>query len=384
MTTEHPFVNSHATTGTAAIPKGLPTLQWSADAARPKPRGWHWPSGLPRLFHRQQHFTAEEMILIAATSPFYRPDDLRQVHDSLPEVSWSVFAALAKKRNLLLLAEPRLRHLTFIPAVRKILEETRKIYFRTLRQNLEIDNLTVQISLLLASAGLPVLLFRGTPILRQYFGDLGLHLVEQMDLMIHRKHVERAAEILYEIGFEGERNLSTRGETISFHRWLGNSQHRVVLHQNLWKADSFQLSPDEIWRRALPYSSRTAEELQWLEWDQRLNRPQMFTLSPEIQFLYGLHTLSEPASQNSADFIFFGRILKTFAGRMNWSQLVADIIRLGWENRVRQIAGPARQWGMPLPDEFLKSYERTPLRERLRRMLASHMTLPATDPVVVK
>jgi hypothetical protein len=320
----------------------------------------HW-----RSLSRQSPLTA---LLIAVSSPCLGPLSRHELLSLASGVEWEAFDALARKHKLVFLAESRLRRLSSLPEVKQILMQSRKSYFATLRRNLELDNLTVQLAILLSSADLPVLLFTGTPFLRQSYGDVGIQEVDNVELMIRPEHLTRACNILRSIGFRenSSRPCSLLETPLALSRLIRGSEFRVLLHSALATSVNSTLLVEEMWQTAVPYSESAACDFNWCEYDQRLLRPNIFALSTEFQWLQaalrGFETHFEPWAR-LADLCQTSMVTQRF---LHWEHLSAWMEKFGLRSAVRGALEAAQSWGLQVPDGFVQR-----VHPRLARSLSA-------------
>lgn len=333
----------------------------------------------------------EVALLLAAASPCFPPSLVKEQLQKHPHLRWDVFERIASAQGLLQLAERRLRAGLFLPPLKEILDRSRQAYFVALRRNLFLDNLTVHITVALASAGLPTLLFKGTPIVRQLYGDLGVRSIDAVDLLVHREQVGRAKEILHSMGFH-ERSPQRFSPPHYSHilvRSIGGTQWRVNLHWDFPALGSARRPVSEVWRTAMEYSALSANELNWKEWDHRLSRPQIFALSPELQFLVCLYELTGDGFQPWVGFADLCQTTTVYGGLMDWNR-ISEII---WSSEMRtgalQGLTYAKAWGLGVPEVFRRRLGKTfswdrPLRSEPPSSKAPSRGAPHTQTLLPK
>lgn len=207
----------------------------------------------------------EIALLLAAASPCHLPPLLEELLHHYTQISWETFEKIATEKGLLLLAEPRLRRIHPAPPLQRIREEARKNYFAALRRNLFLDNLTVQITMATAGAGLPTLLFTGTPFVRQFYGDLGVQAISGINLLVRREHVARSEKIMRSMEFHGPKSprVSPHQNHHVMERNIGGAPVRVVIHWEFHSTASARLNIEDVWGTAVPYSETAARDLRW-------------------------------------------------------------------------------------------------------------------------
>ncbi|MDD5541649.1 MAG: nucleotidyltransferase family protein [Acidobacteriia bacterium] len=297
-------------------------------------------------------------LLLAAASPCTTRSTWREARALALRADWKVWESLAKKHDLLLLAEGRLRELSSLQAVKHILTESRKTNFRTLRHNLELDNLTVQLALLISEARCPVLLISGTPFVRQFYGDLGLREVHEVQLVIWREHLSLVCDILASNGFfkEGEDSSDDAARGSSYSHTVHGRTIRVRLQTDISAALNCPELEVSLWRSAIPYSESAATEMNWSEFDHRLIRPNIFAASPELQWIAASLQAAVKAFEpwcTIADFCQASMVLQRI---LNWEELAQEIERLGLKKRIARTLEAARPWGLTLPDSFTEAF----------------------------
>lgn len=306
--------------------------------------------------HAATKLSPEVAVLLAAVSPFHSLKHLQDRVQHLSPLEWKRFEEIASVQGLLLLTKPRLSGLSPTPPLREFLQGVRKKYFTALRKNLFVDNLTVQVSILLSGAGLPTLLFKGTPFIRQFYGDLGLQECNEVNVLIHPDHARRAEEILRTIGFRraARQEILADKTCLVMKQNIGGLDCRVTIHWDFPSAHAVRFPLEALWRTATPYTHSAASDLNWKEHDQRLIRPNVFALSPEFQWLYFSFDLAFNRYQKWLGYADLCQTFLVYDSILNGDRLCCLIDRFGLRKIVLRGLTFAQAWGLRLPQSFIE------------------------------
>jgi hypothetical protein len=171
-------------------------------------------------------------------------------------VDWPKVNLLAIHHGVLPLLYTRLTELPAGLVPEHVLAQLATEFRRNTVRNLYLTAELVRILKAFIDEGISVLPFKGPLLAQQAYGNLGLRVFQDLDLLIHRGDVGRARALLFSKGYR----LRPRLEWVtpaSWTRWspevlLHNRETHVDLHWRLL-LDHYpiQLESETVWRRAI-------------------------------------------------------------------------------------------------------------------------------------
>ena len=240
-------------------------------------------------------------------------------------------------------------------------------------QSLKLAGELLRISALLERQGVPVLPVKGPVVAHFLYGDLGLRSFRDLDLLVRRRHLDRADQLLVAEGYACDEASWSRARRQAFaaaggHHygyWHPQRQLRVELH---WR-----LSPGKL-------SWPVETEAFWGRTEERLMHGQPLRCSPAEDMLLAL--------------CIHGA--RHWWSRLNWICDIAELLRrcpaLDWDavDSRAHAAGGERMLGLgvrvahdvlhvPLPEAVRAKLARDPVIDELvddvRRMLFQDLNL---------
>lgn len=218
---------------------------------------------------------------------------------------------------------------------------------------------------------IPVILLKGAALIRTVYGDGALRPMLDLDLLVHKHHVETALRIFHESGYGSPRTEQKAGNTLAFeNEWLLHRSVPIDLwiepHWSLFDSPYYQytLSLDWFWQTAVPVKVSSAPA---------------FALGPEAEIIY----------------LCGHAVLHHRTSRLLWRHDIAETIsfyrtQIDWDsvlNRARQydlvlplqqmLPRVAEDWGVPIPPEVLE-HVRNLSASRTETRVFAHLTSDRT------
>ncbi|MEJ2697187.1 MAG: nucleotidyltransferase family protein [Candidatus Sulfobium sp.] len=254
-----------------------------------------------------RYLDAEEKACISLSSPNPAPTKLEQVEHSISSgksFDFRKLLALAGNNGVLPFLYRNLAGSSAIPP--EILESLRHAYLATARSNVLNAEETLRIIRSLRMAGIDAIPLKGSIASETLFGDPGLYLATDIDILVRLADLGEAKDVLLKDGYEcdeaGERDLLSSHYHLNFHRG-GN---HVELHWNL--AKRYLDVPPAFWWE----DTRTAE----------YNGRSLTTLSPERYLLYAIFRLFDHGFTPLKFLVFISALLDACGHEINYPKLI--------------------------------------------------------------
>jgi hypothetical protein len=134
-------------------------------------------------------------------------------------------------------------------------ERLRQESNKALYQNILIRNQTMMILKQFEEYGIRVIPLKGVLFAEKYFGHIGARWTSDIDLLIHRSDLKKAAECVKSLGFAVEEEPLPAHFHCSFSKQLPHSSIplMVEIHWDLLKENTSNLKIEAFWKQARPY-----------------------------------------------------------------------------------------------------------------------------------
>ena len=148
-----------------------------------------------------------------------------------------------------------------------IADDLRSTYSETVARNLRLGAELERLIAALSGAGLAVVLLKGAALVPDYYDDVGLRPMSDLDLLLHKIDVERADGVLRELGYReppGYESAEHRQRArLQDHHWppliSRDGMVAVELHHRLGSRESLlDFEVDRLWARAQPVTRGAA------------------------------------------------------------------------------------------------------------------------------
>jgi hypothetical protein len=165
--------------------------------------------------------TTEQALLLRCAAP-PGPDTEASIADVLAggTVNWPAFVELSARQGLASIVYRQLLAECPDDIPEEIMERLRSLHFTNSARNFfyirELEAVLSQMK----SRGIPALAFKGPALAAQLYGDAGLRSSSDIDVLVHRRDVRKAAESLLALGYRPELPLS--GARAAFYLFTHN------------------------------------------------------------------------------------------------------------------------------------------------------------------
>ena len=197
--------------------------------------------------------TPEVATLLLCTKPARSADDISNIRSLVSSLNWDLFYKIARRHSLLPLAYRRLKETasTIIPADE--LQKLRIAYQQNAARNLILTNELIQLTQALEENGIQSIAYKGPALAELAYGDPALRRFLDLDLMVRRKNVQQAAEVLAARGYHPAKNLTSDQQALLLqtqHNLQFVSSSRVVVELH-WQVSSHlfasSVTAEELW-----------------------------------------------------------------------------------------------------------------------------------------
>ena len=197
--------------------------------------------------------TPEVETLLLCTKPTRSAHDIGTISSLVRGLNWDSFYKTARRHSLLPLVYRRLNETAaaIIPA--NELQKLKLAYEQNVARNLILTNELVKMTRTLEENGIQSIAYKGPALAVGAYGDTALRRFVDLDLMVRRKHVPKAAEVLGSLGYHPAKNLSSDQQSLLLqtqHNLQFVSDRRVVVELH-WQVSSqlfaSSVTAEELW-----------------------------------------------------------------------------------------------------------------------------------------
>ena len=194
-------------------------------------------------------------ILLLCTRPARSADEIATIRSLVKNLNWDLFYETARRHSLLPLAYRRLNESAgpIIPAEQ--LQKLRLAYEQNAARNLILSNELVQITQALDQNGIQSIAYKGPALAVLAYRDPALRRFIDVDLMVRRKNVQQASEVLAKSGYHTVKNLTSDQQALLLQtqhnlQFVSDSDYRVVVELH-WQVSSqlfaSSVTAEELW-----------------------------------------------------------------------------------------------------------------------------------------
>ena len=245
------------------------------------------------------------------------------------------------------------------------LEHLNSIYYGTLYRNVIFSNELSNVLSVFSQNGISSIVLKGTILAEQLYGNPGLRIVTDMDILIKSEELSRAGSLLSEIGYEPL--PAQQRWNHPFHETYCkqmNPPYIVELHWNLDNQKLVAIPQQELWNRAWL--------LQIQGWTTKV-------LSPEDILLYLSNNLTKLGNQLLRSLCDITVLLKKYCSILNWKYIIESANSWGIENSVYYSLRRSKDLlGAPVPLSVINELKPKPLRRWLLGFLINQEDLIST------
>ncbi len=134
--------------------------------------------------------------------------------------------------------------------VRKFLQDVKPYFMRSAVISLKQEALEKEVQSLFRKEDLPVIVIKGNALARDIYNDRNCRLSEDVDILVKRSDVFRAAGILADAGYSGEPDVPLEYRYLSIHHaifYKAQGSTPLELHWLFGVPSYFELTSEEIW-----------------------------------------------------------------------------------------------------------------------------------------
>ena len=134
--------------------------------------------------------------------------------------------------------------------VRKLLQDVKPYFMTSAVISMKQEMLEKELQSLFSKEGLPVIVIKGNAIARDIYKDQNCRLSEDVDILVKRSDVFRAAGILADAGYSGEPDVPLEYRYVSIHHatfYKAQESVPLELHWLFGVPSFFDLTSEEIW-----------------------------------------------------------------------------------------------------------------------------------------
>jgi hypothetical protein len=227
------------------------------------------------------------------------------------------FLTLARLNLVSPLLYLNLRRVDGVPGY--VMDELKKAYLTTVRNNARHARETMKLIGLLEKAGVEAVPLKGSLASDMIFGDPGLYPTGDIDLLVRSQSMEKAKEALLGAGYResyGENEADFLES--SYHLIFHDGGYSVEVHWNLVKW-AFQAPPDFWWEGASKSRYEGAE---------------LTLLSPERYLLYATFHLFTHRFSPLKFLVLVSGLITKYRTEMDWDRLLSSAKSLGMKRLV--------------------------------------------------
>ena len=147
------------------------------------------------------HEAEQQLILLSATAAEHRRTMAERIEDRLDTVDWSLLAGLLSNQRLLPTLGPRVLELASGAAPSQFEDAATAAIDATRRQDALLELISARAMAALADAGIRSTTLKGPALGETLYGEAGRRLSSDIDLLVEPEHLNRAVEVIRELGY---------------------------------------------------------------------------------------------------------------------------------------------------------------------------------------
>ena len=195
--------------------------------------------------------------------------------------------------------------------------------------------------------GIPLIALKGIHVATAVYGDLSAREMSDIDVLIAREHLERAAAIALANGYTSTEPLSVATDVAVSHHLapLTKARARVEIHWNIVEPRrSFSIDPGPLFERSVPLTIPGARLRALGNEDLVLHLCAHTAYSHRFEF--GLRSLCDLAA-----------LVERQGGNIDWALVARQADAWRWSRAIHLALDLARELlGAPVPDAVLRSF----------------------------
>ncbi len=215
--------------------------------------------------------------------------------------------ALAAGNGVAALVYQNIKHIPVIPG--NVISALRKIYLRTIAENLKKSKELLVILQTLASHGIDAIPIKGVSASELIFENPGLYYGSDIDILVGRADLALTKHLLIEAGYVYDEKQEKAMLASHYHLVFYNSRNLIEVHWNLVKR-YFDIPP-EFWRE------NTVK--------QKYENTDVLFLSPEKYLMYTVFRLFSHTFFPLKFFLLISEISNKYYEHIDWDQFEASV-----------------------------------------------------------
>ena len=250
--------------------------------------------------------------------------------DEFTPADWELFARMADREGVAPLMYWKLKDTSkeVPPSTFNFLRST---YYQTLAQNTLMYRELERILEALDEASIPVIVLKGAALAATVYEDIGLRPMGDLDLLVKRENLDRAAETIKTVGFHrvSKDRIPGLNELIG-HAFLlmSNSKQNIAieLHWNLIEGSADWRSPptDWFWQQSYRVDKVNCRECIGIGWPSLLPVSNLLYLAAHMMLQHGL-------SQSRLLWLFdINQLISVRYEEIHWNELISRAKTFNW------------------------------------------------------
>ncbi len=164
-------------------------------------------------------------------------------------VDYQKVSDVASRHGLKPLLRAKTKNISRLPGF--YVKDLEDAYRKNLARNVFLWSRLKEVVSAFKSANVDVISFKGPLLAEEFYGDLGLRPMVDLDLLVHRRDVEEAGEILGKLGYavpsEYDEGFSLKHRSHIPYESSGRVRHSVELHWALTQKMRFGVDAEDVW-----------------------------------------------------------------------------------------------------------------------------------------
>jgi hypothetical protein len=258
----------------------------------------------------------EEKIFLMLAAGHGSGEAVLEIRDMLRDntIDFELIFEYAAKNGLAPMIYKNLNAYDSVPV--EVTDKFRDAYLHSVRRNILNAEETLRVIRALEGDGIEVIPLKGSIASETVFGDPGVYLASDIDILVRPEDIERAHTILENAGFRKMDWISDEDLMLNHYHFLyQKGNHLLELHWNLAKR-YYKIPPDF-----------------WLEESATLDYAgfKFKTLSPERYLLYAIFRLFDHGFRPLKFIVFVSGLIRKYSFEIDWKDLMRMAVKFRME-----------------------------------------------------
>ena len=239
---------------------------------------------------------------------------------------WDALIQLANRHKASPLLYQQLKGLapdTRVPA--SVLQELREIYLQSAIRNMHLYRELTPVLTALRDADIPVIVLKGARLAEIVYDNIALRPMGDVDLLVPKNHLQRAADTLTALGYEPLKPYSIDVDVAVLHHltpFIKPNGIKIEIHWTITRPNQhYTIAVDELWERAVPIQIAGIDVLGLCPEDLLLHL--CVHTSYQHQFAFGLRPSCDIA-----------QVIHHYGEALDWEIVLQRSATWGWERGV--------------------------------------------------